>query len=110
MNARAPKNESMKPANRRASGKTARAPGADGRVRAVIDKVIPEVDGGRFPVKRVVGDTMVVEADAFTDGHDALACMLGFRHEGETDWTEVPMTALVNDRWRGEFPLERLGR
>jgi starch synthase (maltosyl-transferring) len=79
-------------------------------VRAVIDRVIPEIDCGRFPVKRVVGDRMVVEADVFGDGHDRLACMLGFRHELDRDWSEIPMAALVNDRWRGEFKLERLGR
>jgi starch synthase (maltosyl-transferring) len=82
----------------------------DGRARAVIDRVIPEVDGGRYAVKRVVGDRVVVEADVFADGHDTLVCMLGYRFENDADWTEVPMEALVNDRWRGEFPLENLGR
>ena len=82
----------------------------DGRVRAVIDRVLPEIDGGRFPVKRILGESMVVEADAFADGDDALACMLGFRHEGDADWREAPMTPLVNDRWRGEFTLQHLGR
>ena len=53
---------------------------------------------------------MIVEADVFGDGHDTLACMLGYRHENEADWREVPMTLTVNDRWRGEFPVERLGR
>jgi starch synthase (maltosyl-transferring) len=53
---------------------------------------------------------MTVEADVFGDGHDALACMLGYRHEFDRDWSEVPMTLLVNDRWRGEFTLERMGR
>jgi starch synthase (maltosyl-transferring) len=81
-----------------------------GRVRAVIDKVLPEIDGGRFAAKRVVGDIMVVEADVFTDGHDTLACMVGYRHESDDDWTEAPMRALVNDRWRGGFTLDRLGR
>jgi len=81
----------------------------DGRVRAVIDRVIPEIDCGRFAVKRVVGERMVVEADVFADGHDALACMLGYRYEDAPNWTEVPMEALVNDRWRGDFPLEKLG-
>jgi starch synthase (maltosyl-transferring) len=100
MNARAPKK----------AVKALRRGNQDGRIRAVIDKVVPEIDCGRFAVKRVVGDTMTVEADVFTDGHDALLCMLGFRHETDGDWTEVEMKALVNDRWRGEFPLERLGR
>jgi starch synthase (maltosyl-transferring) len=82
----------------------------DGRTRAVIDRVIPEVDCGRFAVKRVVGDTMLVEADVFTDGHDALVCKLRYRRESAPDWEEVPMSFLVNDRWRGEFPLVELGR
>src|SRR5688572_20598148 len=64
----------------------------DGRVRAVIDRVIPEVDCGRFAVKRVVGDTMDVEAHVFTDGHDAIRCVLRHRHESEADWRETPMT------------------
>src|SRR5690349_8242004 len=99
MNDRLPRNDTMKPMARRASGKASRGASPDGRVRAVIDKVIPEIDCGRFAVKRIVGDTMVVEADVFTDGHDTIAVMLGFRHGSDPDWTEVPMTALVNDRW-----------
>ena len=69
-----------------------------------VKKTRVVIEGGKHTVH--VGDTMVVEADVFTDGHDALACMLGFRHAGESDWTEVPMTALPNDRWRGQFRLE----
>src|SRR5688572_7899209 len=83
---------------------------ADGRVRAVIDRVIPEIDCGRFDAKRVIGDVVKVEAHVFTDGHDTIACMLGFRHESEADWTEVPMTLRYNDEWFGEFTVEKLGR
>lgn len=101
MNARAPKN---------AVARSTRRAAQDGRVRAVIDRVIPEIDCGRFAVKRIVGDRMVVEADIFTDGHDTLACAIAYRHESDSDWGETPMTALVNDRWRGEFALELLGR
>ena len=82
----------------------------EGRARAVIDRVIPEVDCGRYAVKRVAGDRMVVEADVFADGHDTLVCMLGYRSETDAGWTEVPMEALVNDRWRGEFSVEQPGR
>jgi starch synthase (maltosyl-transferring) len=53
---------------------------------------------------------MLVTAHAFADGHDALACMLGFRHESDSEWTEVPMKASFNDEWHGEFRLEKLGR
>ena len=82
----------------------------DGRKRVIIEGVTPEIDGGRFPIKRTVGETVVVEVDVFTDGHDALSCVLQYRKAGETAWREVPMHFLVNDRWRGEFPVLELGR
>lgn len=96
--------------SKKAPVKTAARSNGNGRVRAVIDRVLPEVDAARFPIKRVVGEMMVVEAHAFADGHDALICTLGYRHESESSWTETPMTLLVNDEWHGEFRLERLGR
>ncbi len=82
----------------------------DGRSRVVIEGVSPEIDGGRFPIKRTVGERVVVEADAYTDGHDAISLVLLYRHDGEETWSETPMTPLVNDRWRGEFQVYELGR
>jgi starch synthase (maltosyl-transferring) len=81
----------------------------EGRKRVVIEGVKPEIDCGRFPIKRVLGETVVVEADVFTDGHDMLTAVLRYWREG-ANWTEVPMQLLVNDRWRGEFPVTELGR
>ncbi len=78
------------------------------RIRAVIERVKPEIDCGRFPIKRVVGDRVTVEADIFTDGHDALSARLLFRAQGESDWREAPMQPLVNDRWRGAFNIMAL--
>ena len=78
-------------------------PVADGRNRVVIEGVRPEIDGGRFPSKDTVGDTIVVEADVFADGHDALSSRLYWRHESEPQWRQTTMRALVNDRWRGAF-------
>jgi starch synthase (maltosyl-transferring) len=83
---------------------------AEGRVRAVIEAVAPAVDCGRFPVKRVLGERVTVEADCFTDGQDALACVLRWRHESEPAWHERRMSAGFNDRWQGTFTVERLGR
>jgi starch synthase (maltosyl-transferring) len=83
---------------------------AEGRARAVIEGITPQVDGGRFAVKRIVGDRVVVEADCFADGHDVLACRLRFRPDGERTWHESPMVALGNDRWRGEFIVTEAGR
>jgi starch synthase (maltosyl-transferring) len=83
---------------------------ADGRARAVIENIVPQVDHGRFAVKRVVGDRVEVEADCFTDGHDVLVCVLRYRHDDEKAWHEIPMTALGNDGWRGGFDVTSIGR
>jgi starch synthase (maltosyl-transferring) len=83
---------------------------AEGRTRVVIEAVTPEIDGGRFAVKRVQGDRLRVEADIVADGHEVLSCMLLYRREEEPDWREVPMTPLLNDRWWGEFTVSQLGR
>jgi starch synthase (maltosyl-transferring) len=80
------------------------------RKRIVIEGVDPEVDGGRFPVKRVVGDKVVVEADIFADGHDVLSAVLLYRKEGDPNWAKSPMEFLVNDRWRGSFIVNEPGR
>jgi starch synthase (maltosyl-transferring) len=68
------------------------------------------VDAGRFPAKRSVGEVVVVEADVFADGHDALASVLRYRHQSSEGWTESPMTPVVNDRWRGRFAVTQVGR
>lgn len=82
----------------------------DGTRRVAIEGVQPEVDGGRFPIKRVVGEEVVVEADVFADGHDEMVCMLLFKGPHEETFRETPMRALGNDRWRGSFTVDALGR
>jgi len=83
---------------------------ADGRQRAVIEHVTPEIDGGLFAIKRVVGETVVVEADIFADGHDLLRAVLKYRGRKKDDWIETAMEPLDNDRWRGAFTVEHMGR
>jgi len=78
--------------------------------RVVIEGVSPEIDGGRFPAKRTVGQTFAVEADIFADGHDRLVAVLKYRRETDDDWLEVRMEPMVNDRWRAEFPITDLVR
>ena len=82
----------------------------EGWTRIVIEAVKPEIDGGRFPAKRVTGDKVIVEADIFADGHDALSALLLCRSEYDRQWVEVPMELLVNDRWQASFVVNKLGR
>jgi starch synthase (maltosyl-transferring) len=81
----------------------------EGRRRVVIERVSPEIDCGRFPIKRVVGETVLVEADVFADGHDQVACRVLYWQDPKNLQT-APMTALPNDRWRAEFSVEKLGQ
>jgi starch synthase (maltosyl-transferring) len=75
--------------------------------RIVIEGVYPELDGGRHPAKRVVGETFEVWADIFRDGHDVIAAALLTRAEDERNWRRAPMAFVDNDRWRGQVRLER---
>src|SRR5258708_4800965 len=83
---------------------------ADLRRRVVISGVQPEVDCGRFAIKRTVGETVAVEADVFTDGHDEIAAVVLYKPEGEAAWSETAMLPLGNDRWRAEFRVVEIGR
>jgi starch synthase (maltosyl-transferring) len=81
----------------------------EGRRRVVVEDVTPEIHAGRFAIKRIIGDRVVVETDIFADGHDSLAAVLKFRSEENPEWEETPMEILVNDRWRGAFTVTKLG-
>ena len=78
--------------------------------RVAIEKVAPELDGGRFPVKRIVGEILTVEADILADGHDRLAAVVRYRFAADEEWSEAPMRLVDNDRWAGSLPLTRNGR
>ncbi|BBD80326.1 maltotransferase domain-containing protein [Aerosticca soli] len=78
--------------------------------RIAIEAVTPCLDGGRFAIKRVVGDRVDVEADVFMDGHDRIAVALRWRALDEKHWHEQRMTSLGNDRYAGHFRVERVGR
>jgi starch synthase (maltosyl-transferring) len=82
----------------------------DGRSRVIIEGVHPEIDGGRFPIKRIVGEDVVVEADVFTDGHQSISCEILYRADTDRDWRAKPMRFLQNDRWRADFQVTKLGR
>src|SRR5579875_298540 len=83
-----------------------RRPQALGANRVVIESVWPQIDEGRHPVKRVVGDVLEVWADIFCDGHDALDACVRYRDVRARKWHTAPMALVDNDRWRGEFRLE----
>jgi starch synthase (maltosyl-transferring) len=81
----------------------------EGRKRVVIEEIKPQVDCGRYPVKRILGDTVTVTAAVFGDGHDHVAGRLLYRRAGEEDWRSTPLVALNNDLWTANFKVDELG-
>ncbi len=69
----------------------------------VIEDVTPCIDGGRFPVKRAVGEPCIVEADIFREGHQILRAVVQWRCDRDEGFAEAPMQPIGNDRWRGQF-------
>lgn len=80
--------------------------------RVVIENVRPEIDGGRFPVKRCPGESITVQAQIHADGSDVLAAVIQYRLSKDKDWQEVPLESLNagKDLWQGRFTVEALGR
>jgi starch synthase (maltosyl-transferring) len=73
--------------------------------RVTVENVSPEIDGGRYPIKRIVGDTVEVQADILRDGHDKLSAVVLYRRADESVWHESPMLHVDNDRWGGSFTV-----
>src|SRR5438045_3982228 len=81
-----------------------------GRRIVASEAVTPVVDCCRWPIKRIRGDRITVEADLFADGHEEIRGALLFRHEKSADWSQVEMELFFNDRWRATFAVHEIGR
>ena len=76
--------------------------------RVLIEDVKPQIDGGRFYIKRIQGEAVNVSADIFADGHDRIRAFVLFKHEDAKDWAEVEMDEYPNDFWKASFaPTEK---
>lgn len=81
----------------------------DGRQRVYVMHVWPVIDEGRFPIKRIVGDRLIVEADLVADGHDVVQGRLAWRQSTETSWSYARLQALGNDRYHAVLELPDIG-
>ncbi len=81
----------------------------EGRSRVVIEDVKPQVDCGRYPARKILGDRVTVSAAIFADGHDHLAARVMYRHQSERRWRSVPMMAVGNDVWSASFEVNKIG-
>ena len=82
---------------------------SEGRGRVLIEDIQPQVDGGRYPAKRVLGDSIAVTAAIFSDGHDHVAAQLLYRPAGQRRWQSAAFTALPNDLWTASFTVDKPG-
>jgi starch synthase (maltosyl-transferring) len=77
--------------------------------RIQIQEVSPQVDCGRYPTKRTVGDRVEVTARIFRDGHETLGATVRYKGPAATRWSETPLEPLGNDAWAGSFEVDRAG-
>jgi starch synthase (maltosyl-transferring) len=81
----------------------------NGQSRVIIENVQPQVDGGLYPSKRTVGETVEVSADIFGDGHDHLRAHLLYRHASNKNWSTKELIHLHNDIWKASFTTDKKG-
>lgn len=81
----------------------------EGKKRVTIENVYPQLDCGKFPIKRVINEKVEVSADIFVDGHDKVKASIIFRNNKKEEWKSVPMEFIGNDHWKGSFFPEALG-
>lgn len=79
------------------------------QTRIVIENLSPQIDCGAYFIKRIVGQTITVMADVFSDGHDIIECCVKFKHEADENWQEVRMVPRENEQWTATFKVEKQG-
>ena len=79
------------------------------QTRIIIENTKPQLDGGAFFIKRIVGQKVKVTSNVFSDGHDVVECCVKYKHEKEKKWSEVRMKHIGNDEWEAEFTVEKQG-
>ncbi|MFI0347786.1 MAG: alpha-1,4-glucan--maltose-1-phosphate maltosyltransferase [Chthoniobacterales bacterium] len=75
----------------------------------IIENITPKIEGENFPIKRISGELVTVQATIFKEGHDRLRAFLKWRSSGATAWNEAEMMAMDNHRWQGSFKVTSVG-
>lgn len=83
---------------------------SSGRSRVIVEGPSPAVDAGRYPAKRIVGESVRCSVDLISDGHDSIAGALLYRRAGAAEWTSTLLTSVGNDRWTASFVPTSTGR
>ena len=75
----------------------------------MVEGVTPQTEPSSYPIKKVIGDIITIEADVFADGHEAVEAAVLYRRQGAKKWTRERMVPLGNDRYRGHFDANEVG-
>ena len=75
----------------------------------VIENILPQIDCGKFPVKVIEGEVFVIQADIFSNGNANLAAWIVYKHENEENWDRTYLKPIGNDRWEGQFLINKTG-
>lgn len=78
--------------------------------RIIIAKVSPSVDGGRYPAKAVVNQSVTINATIFGDGHNRLAARVIWKKADASVWLSEPMLLLGNDLWEAQILPQEVGK
>ncbi len=81
----------------------------NGRSRVLLSEISPLIDHGRYPVKRLVQEPLVVKACLVADGHDVIQGALAYRLKGQKKWNYTPLKAIGNDRYQAQFTPKKAG-
>jgi starch synthase (maltosyl-transferring) len=81
----------------------------EGKKRVIITQVAPTVEGGRYPAKTVVGETIILSASVFGDGHDEVAASAFISHAATGTLVELPMDFVINDHWESTYTFSTAG-
>lgn len=74
-----------------------------------IEDLSPCIDGGKVPIKRILGQCFLLEATIFKEGHEVVRALVKWRFKQSQQWQEAAMKALGNYRFQGSFPLSSIG-
>ncbi len=81
-----------------------------GKSRVIIENVQPHVDGGLYPAKRTIGESVQVSATIFGDGHDHIRASLLYKKLDAPKWNSIELQPTFNDDWRATFKVEEQGK
>ena len=75
----------------------------------VIENIRPNIEGGRFMIKREPGDSVTLQADIFRHSHEKYDAAIFYRHVSKKKWEKAPMHFVDNDLWEGTFTVNSIG-